>query len=96
MKALQNMVHAHAIAGDPQAARFVYPQNPSDAPQWAASIPTKKLQTYLSFDKTFPGFARFLPWCLSNDTDIQPLSDWVNRMPALDDGYKQRLGHHRN
>ena len=85
-ESLQIMVYAHAIAGDPRAARFVYPQVPSDAAQWAVSMMSTKLQTYLEFNKTYPGFGGFLPWFLSNETKIQPTSDWVNRVPALDNG----------
>ena len=80
------MVYAHAIAGDPRAARFVNPHSPSDAPETAAGILTTKLQTYLQFNATYPGFGGFLPWFLSNETQIQPTSDWVNRVPALDNG----------
>jgi hypothetical protein len=85
-EALQIMVYAHAIAGDARAARFVYPQVPEDAAQWAAAMMSTKLQTYLQFNATYPGFGGFLPWFLSNETEIQPTSDWVNRVPALDNG----------
>ena len=85
-ESLQIMVYAHAIAGDPRAARFVYPQVPADAPKIAAGIMTQKLQAYLQFNQTYPGYGGFLPWFLSNDTELQPTSDWVNRVPALDNG----------
>lgn len=80
------MLYAHAIAGNQQAATFVYPQNRLDAPQWAAAILNTKLQTYLNFNATYPGFGGFLPWFLANETNIRPTSDWVNRVPALDNG----------
>lgn len=80
------MVYAHAITGNPKAARFVYPQNLSQAPHEAVAILTTKLHTYLEFNKTYPGYGGFLPWFLSNETNIQPTSDWVNRVPALDNG----------
>ena len=85
-ESLQIMVYAHAIVGDTRAARFVYPQAPEDAAQWAVAMMSTKLQTYLEFNKTYPGFGGFLPWFLSNETKIQPTSDWVNRVPALDNG----------
>lgn len=85
-ESLQIMVYARAIAGDPRAARFVYPAVPQDGAQWAVSMMYIKLQTYLEFNKTYPGFGGFLPWFLSNETKIQPTSDWVNRVPALDNG----------
>lgn len=87
-ESLQIMVYAHAIAGDPRAARFVYPQAPKDAPEIAAAIMSLKLKAYLNFNQTYPGYGGFLPWFLSNDTNLQPTSDWVNRVPALDNGYE--------
>lgn len=80
------MVYTHALAGNKNAAAFVYPQNPSDAPEWAAAILNTKLQTYLAFNQTYPGFGGFLPWFLANETAIRPTGDWVNRVPALDNG----------
>lgn len=56
------MVYSHAIAGDPQAARFLSPGNPSNAPDIAADIMATKLKTYLQFNQTFPGYGGFLPW----------------------------------
>jgi hypothetical protein len=85
-ESLQIMVYAHAIAGDPRATRFVHPLAPEDAPEVAAEIMRLKLKSYLKFNQTYPGFGGFLPWFLSNDTDLQPTSDWVNRVPALDNG----------
>lgn len=86
LQALQIIVYTHAVAGNRQAATFVYPQNPSDAPLWAAAILNTKLQTYLAFNETYPGFGGFLPWFLANETSIRPTADWVNRVPALDNG----------
>lgn len=45
-----------------------------------------KLQTYLKFNETYPGFGGFLPWFTSSTQDITPTLDWVNRVPALDNG----------
>lgn len=80
------MVYAHAIAGDPYAARFVYPQNTADAGQIAVAIMALKLNTYLAFNTTYPGYGGFLPWFFSNESGIQPSPDWVNRVPALENG----------
>ena len=41
------MVYAHAIAGDPRAARFVHLLAPKDAPEIAASIMKLKLKALL-------------------------------------------------
>jgi hypothetical protein len=45
-----------------------------------------KLQTYLKFNETYPGFGGFLPWFTSSTQDITPTWDWINRVPALDNG----------
>lgn len=81
------MVYAHAITGNPLAARFVYPQAPEDSAQWAAAMLSAKLKAYLTFNQTYPGFGGFIPWFLANGTTMVPTSDWVNRVPGLDNGY---------
>jgi len=81
------MLYAHAIAGSLQAARFLSPNNPGAAPAIAINIMTLKLQTYLQFNKTYPGFGGFLPWYTGDSQNIVPTWDWVNRVPALDNGY---------
>ncbi|POR36978.1 Uncharacterized protein TPAR_02821 [Tolypocladium paradoxum] len=85
-EALQIMLYARAIAGSPEAARFLTPDKPSAAPGFAASILEKKLQTYLRFNATYPGFGGFLPWMTTSSNDVEPTPDWVNRVPALDNG----------
>ncbi|KAJ6097338.1 hypothetical protein N7499_001712 [Penicillium canescens] len=85
-EALQIMLYAHAVSGSSQAARFLSPDHPSAAPKIAASIMETKLQTYLKFNETYPGFGGFLPWFTSSTQDITPTWDWVNRVPALDNG----------
>ena len=87
------MVYAHAIAGNELAASFVYPQYPAGAQQLAIALLSSKLDAYLAFNKTFPGYGGFLPWFLANDTNnMRPTSDWENRVPALDNGYVHRVG----
>lgn len=81
------MVYAHALAGDQNAARFLSPDNPEAAPQMAYNIMSLKLKTYLQFNSTFPGYGGFLPWYTGDQPTIVPTSDWVNRVPALDNGY---------
>jgi hypothetical protein len=80
------MLYAHAVSGSSQAARFLSPDHPSAAPKIAVSIMETKLQTYLKFNETYPGFGGFLPWFTSSTQDITPTWDWVNRVPALDNG----------
>ncbi|KAE9378230.1 putative GPI anchored protein [Stipitochalara longipes BDJ] len=85
-ESLQIMIYAHAIAGSPQAARFLSPDNLAAAPDIAIDIMILKLKTYLQFNQTYPGFGGFLPWYTGDSQDIVPTWDWVNRVPALDNG----------
>jgi hypothetical protein len=80
------MLYTHALSGSPDAARFLYPQNPSQAPNIAFGVMKLKLKTYLKFNETFPGFGGFLPWFTADEIDLKPTYDWVNRVPALDNG----------
>ena len=86
-ESLQIMLYAHAIAGSRDAARFLSPDNPPAAPDIAAGLMRLKLKTYLRFNETFPGFGGFIPWYTGDQVDITPTYDWVNRVPALDNGY---------
>ncbi|KAK3676103.1 hypothetical protein LTR78_003853 [Recurvomyces mirabilis] len=86
-ESLHVMLLAHALAGDASATRVVSPDNPAGGQQLAFHTMEQKLASYLFFNQTFPGFGGFLPWF--NNTLGQPLrptSDWVNRVPALDNG----------
>ncbi|PHH66470.1 hypothetical protein CDD81_6945 [Ophiocordyceps australis] len=85
-EALQMMLYARAIDGSQEAARFLTPDNLASAPELAASILDDKLKTYIRFNATYPGFGGFLPWVTTDKYDIEPAWDWVNRVPALDNG----------
>ena len=85
-ESLQIMVYAHALAGSADAARFVSPQKPDAAPGIAYNIMKQKLATYLQFNATYPGFGGFLPWYNTTNAAIEPTWDWVDRVPALDNG----------
>ncbi len=80
------MVLTHALARDPRAAVFLSPRNLQLAPSMAYDIMALKLQTYLKFNTTYPGFGGYLPWYTGTAVGIAPTSDWVNRVPALDNG----------
>jgi len=80
------MLYTHAIAGSQQAARFLTPENPSAAPGFVASILKLKLETYLQFNASYPGFGGFLPWFTSSTQEISPVWNWVNQVPGLDNG----------
>jgi hypothetical protein len=81
------MLYAQAISGSQGAARFLSPDKPSAAADIAVSVLEKKLTAYLNFNATYPGFGGFLPWFMSDEQDLSPTWDWVNRVPALDNGY---------
>jgi hypothetical protein len=80
------MLYARAVEGSPEAARFLSPDKPKEAPQIVLDLMEKKLQTYLRFNETYPGFGGALPWFDASADDISPQPDWVNRVPALDNG----------
>jgi hypothetical protein len=84
------MIYTHALAGNQNAARFLSPDKPSAAPQIAYDIMSLKLKTYLKFNETYPGFGGFLPWYTGDQPAILPTWDWVNRVPALDNGYASK------
>ena len=85
-ESLHVMVLAHALAGDSAAARLLAPHAPSSAEEIAYGILEQKLQTYLQFNRTYPGFGGYLPWYNNTYATLSPTSDWVNRVPALDNG----------
>lgn len=85
-KALQIMLYARAIDGSAEAARFLSPDKPDDAPGLVFDIMQKKLDTYLRFNETYPGFGGALPWFTADKKDIAPNEGWDNRVPALDNG----------
>jgi len=61
-ESLQVMLYTHALAGSQKAAQFLSPDNPLQAPEIAYNIMRLKLQTYLRFNETYPGFGGFIPW----------------------------------
>jgi hypothetical protein len=86
-ESLQVMLYTHALAGSQEAAQFLSPNDFTQAPSIAYEIMVLKLQTYLQFNETYPGFGGFLPWYTGDEMDIVPTWDWVNRVPGLDNGY---------
>lgn len=80
------MLLALAIHGNAQAQTFIYSVNPGDAAHMAASILALKLDTYLAFNHTFPGFGGFLPEFEANVTAMRPAAGWLNKVSAADSG----------
>lgn len=88
-EALHIMVLAKAIGGNAQenAARVVAPgKSGQEAAEVAAQILWLKLQAYLTFNASYPGFGGFLPWFGNEGWESEPTSDWVDRVPGLDNG----------
>lgn len=75
-EALAFMLYAQAISGSKGAARFLSPDDPKAAADVAMSILSVKLQTYLKFNETYPGFGGHLPWFSPDKQDIAPTYDW--------------------
>ncbi|KAK4504725.1 hypothetical protein PRZ48_002687 [Zasmidium cellare] len=85
-ESLHIMLLAQALTSSPSAARVLSPSDPAKAPEIAFKLLEQKLDTYLDFNRTYPGFGGFLPWYNNTFTKIEPTNDWVNRLPALDNG----------
>ncbi|KAL2851384.1 putative GPI anchored protein [Aspergillus pseudodeflectus] len=85
-EALQIMLYARAIDGSLEAARFLSPDNLKDASGLVFALMEKKLETYIEFNETYPGFGGNLPWFAASERYIAPQPDWQNRVPALDNG----------
>lgn len=85
-ESLHVMVLAQALSGNSDAATFVAPDAPSTASDVAFGLMQQKLNTYLEFNRTYPGFGGFLPWYNNTYATIAPTDDWVDRVPGLDNG----------
>lgn len=85
-ESLHVMLLAQALAGNQDAARVISPQKPWAAPEAAFKVMEQKLHTYLEFNRTFPGFGGYLPWYNNTFATLKPTDDWVDRLPALDNG----------
>ncbi|KAK5071217.1 hypothetical protein LTR64_007721 [Lithohypha guttulata] len=75
-----------ALNGSARASTFIYPANPTDAGEIAASILTTKLNTYTAFNQSFPGYGGFLPGLEVNSAIARPSYDWRNKVSAADNG----------
>lgn len=80
-----------AVQGDRIAQLAVSPTgNPADAIPVALDRLRRKIDSYRDFDERYPGFGGFLPWFRIDGPPgrrkMEPLSDWKDRIPALDNG----------
>lgn len=80
------MLYTQGIAGNPEAARFLSPKKPKHAEKVVTDIMEKKLESYLKFNETYPGYGGFLPWMTTITKDVTPTDDWFDRVPGLDNG----------
>ncbi|MGV8120263.1 MAG: hypothetical protein AB2L14_10930 [Candidatus Xenobiia bacterium LiM19] len=74
-----------ALSGDPRAALVVSKDDPSKAPEIAAGILKKKMDSYEEFYRENPGYGGFLPWFRVSEP-VKPMPDWEAQIPALDNG----------
>lgn len=74
-----------ALVGDARAALVVSKDDPSRAPDIAAGILKKKIDSYERFYRENPGYGGFLPWFRVSDP-VKPMPDWEAQIPALDNG----------
>lgn len=77
-----------ALTGDPAASLVVGKGDINKAKEIAADILDKKMDTYLSFNKEYPGYGGMLPWFKTADDgkSIVPTDDWEGKIPGLDNG----------
>ncbi len=45
-----------------------------------------KMNSYEDFNKAYPGYGWFLPWYQIVNNTVSPSSDWIDRVPSLDNG----------
>lgn len=80
-----------AVQGDRVARLALSPSGkPEDAVPVAIERLTRKIESYHDFDKRHPGFGGFLPWFTvagePGERHMEPMGDWGDRVPALDNG----------
>eukprot|EP01102_Stenamoeba_stenopodia_P001672 TRINITY_DN11510_c0_g1_i1.p1 TRINITY_DN11510_c0_g1~~TRINITY_DN11510_c0_g1_i1.p1 ORF type:complete len:553 (+),score=122.93 TRINITY_DN11510_c0_g1_i1:63-1661(+) len=79
---------ALALTGNERAMRFIAASSTpgSNATEIALKLLATKMDSYELWNKTYPGYAGFLPWYQLNETGIYPVDGWQNKVPALDNG----------
>ncbi len=74
-----------ALKGDPNISKVVSPDDPSKAPEVAAGILAKKIESYEAYRQEFPGFNGYFTWFESGEK-ATPLGEWKQAIPTLDLG----------
>ena len=85
-ESLQLMMYSKVLSGDPLASLWIGYHDVEQAKEEVVGILKKKINVLNRFNESFPGFGGMVPWFYANETDIRPTFDWVNRIPALDNG----------
>ena len=93
-EALHLTLLARAVEGHPLPLTFFAQSCPTPPPcdvyQHVLSILAAKAATLQRFNHEYPGYGGFLPWYKINMSNrsqgLAPTDDWVNRVPALDNG----------
>ena len=75
-----------ALEGDRTARLLLSPDAPHKAESVALEVLKNKIKSYERFNKDYPGYGGFLPWFKVEGGRLQPVSDWRNRVPGLDNG----------
>lgn len=74
-----------ALYGEPLLAKLVSAEAPEKAPQVAAEILARKVESYQAYRLAYPGFAGYFTWFVSGDT-AHPMKGWQKAIPTLDLG----------
>jgi hypothetical protein len=51
---------------------FISPSNPTNATARAIQLLQRKMDTYLSWNKKYPGYGGFMPWVKVANTGLDP------------------------
>lgn len=74
-----------ALYGDPLVGRVVCPEDPARAPEVAAEILGRKVESYNRFLQEYPGFNGYFTWFHSGER-AAPVEGWSKSFPTLDLG----------
>ncbi|MCM8760916.1 MAG: hypothetical protein NC933_02095 [Candidatus Omnitrophica bacterium] len=86
-ESLDIAVQVKVLMGNEYAVQLAGSGDRALAKNVALSILRMKIASYENFNSRYPAFGGFLPWIkVTPEGLIEPTSDWVERLPALDNG----------
>jgi len=90
-ESLDIMLLVKAVQGDRVAQLSIAgPGRPSEAVAIALDRLARKIESYATFNKSYPAFGGFLPWFRVDgkpgERRMVPMADWKNKAPGLDNG----------